>query len=64
MHKKIVSPRRSVRHVHVIIEAALHERLEQHAVKLGDFFGDRPNVSAAIRDLLRKALYAPTTEQP
>lgn len=64
-HKRKPS-RRSARsineisHLHVVIDDALRDKLVAHAKTL-DGDRDRPNLSAAVRDLLRTALGLPRT---
>ena len=56
-----------ISHLHVVIDDTLRAKLEEHARKLGriqptDKNYDRPNLSAAVRDLLRKKLKLPGVE--
>lgn len=71
----LVKPKRSksrtsrtsdpISHLHVVVDDALRTRLEAHARKLEgrsrkDTDDKRPNLSAAVRDLLRRSLGLPT----
>lgn len=52
-----------ISHLHVVIDDTLRTKLEAHARKLEGIpknaSDDRPNLSAAVRDLLRKSLGLP-----
>jgi hypothetical protein len=56
-----------ISHLHVVIDDELREKLEAHARKLEGIPPraknyDRPNLSAAVRDLLRSKLGLPGAE--
>jgi len=56
-----------ISHLHVVIDDELREKLEAHARKLEGIPPraknvDRPNLSAAVRDLLRSGLGLPGVE--
>jgi hypothetical protein len=57
---------RSIRHIHVVVDDVLHTRIEAHARKLEGIpksdVERQPNLSAAIRDLLRSKLGLPGAE--
>jgi len=56
---------RSIRHIHVVVDDVLHTRIEAHARKLEGIPKNderQPNLSAAIRDLLRSKLGLPGAE--
>ncbi len=51
------------RHLHVVVDDALHTRLDAHARKLeglGKNDDRQPNLSAAARDAMRRGLGLPT----
>ena len=57
----------SISHLHVVIDDALREKLEAHARKLEGIparakIDNKPNLSAAVRDLLRTSLGLPGVE--
>jgi len=54
-----------VRHMHVVVDDALHTKLEAHARKLEGLSKNderKPNLSAAARDVLRRGLGLPTLD--
>lgn len=60
---KPTKKRERIRHLHVVIDDDLNGKLEHHAIAIDPVAGLKakrtgraPNVSAAVRDLLRKAL--------
>jgi hypothetical protein len=56
------SRRKSPIHLHVVVHETLRAKLEDHARKLhgNSRTADRPNLSAAVRDLLCKSLGLPS----
>lgn len=52
-------------HLHVVVDGALHTKLEAHARKLegmGKADDRKPNLSSAARDVLRKGLGLSTAD--
>lgn len=54
-----------VRHLHVVVDDTLHDRLEAYARKLEGIRRDderKPNISSAARDVMRRGLGLPTAD--